>query len=37
MGTRGESRAGWRGINCETGINIYILLYIKYIINKDLL
>ena len=29
---------GWRGgINWETGIDIYILLYIKYIASKDLL
>ena len=29
---------GWgKGINQEFGINIYILLYIKWINNKDLL
>ena len=27
----------WGGINQEFGINIYTLLYIKQIINKDLL
>ena len=26
----------WGGINWEFGINIYTLLYIKQIINKDL-
>ena len=31
MGVRGE------GINWETGIDIYTLLYIKQITNKDLL
>ena len=31
LGSRGE------GINKEDGINIYTLLYIKYITNKDLL
>ena len=35
MGTKGER---WEnGINKEFGINIYTLLYIKQIINKDLL
>ena len=28
---------GWGGINQEFGINIYTLLYIKQIINRDLL
>ena len=28
---------GKRGINWETGIDIYTLLYIKQIINKDVL
>ena len=28
---------GWGGINWETGIDIYTLLHIKYITNKDLL
>ena len=27
----------WGGINWEVGIDIYILLYIKYITNKDIL
>ena len=30
-----EERGG--GINCEIGIDIYILLYIKQITNKNLL
>ena len=34
MVTKGESGGG---INQEFGINIYTLLYIKYITNKDLL
>ena len=34
MVTRGER---WRGINWEIGIDIYTLLYIKQITNKDLL
>ena len=28
---------GWGGINWEIGIDIYTLLYIKYITNKNLL
>ena len=32
---RGASSRG--GINWETGIDIYTVLYIKYITNKDLL
>ena len=35
MVTKGER--WWGGINWESGINIYTLLYIKEIINKDLL
>ena len=34
MVTRGESGGG---INWKIGIDIYILLYIKYITHKDLL
>ena len=34
MVTRGEKG---RGINWEIGIDVYTLLYIKYITNKDLL
>ena len=29
--------ARWGEINWEVGVDIYMLLYIKYIINKDLL
>ena len=32
-----KGQVGGRGINQEFGINIYTLLYIKQIINKDLL
>ena len=35
MVTRGESREG--GINWEIGMDIYTLLYVKWITNKDLL
>ena len=33
--TRGASSRG--GINWETGIDIYTVLHVKYITNKDLL
>jgi len=32
-----KGKGGWGRDNWEAGINIYILLYIKYITNKDLL
>ena len=32
-----RGKVGVGGINWEFGINVYTLLYIKYIINKDLL
>ena len=32
-----KGKGGQGGINSEFGINIYTLLYIKQIINKDLL
>ena len=35
MVTKGERDGG--GINWEFGINVYTLLYIKYITNKDVL
>ena len=35
MVTKGERCSG--GINWEFAINIYILLYVKYIINKEVL
>ena len=31
------SGQGWEGINLEIGIDIYTVLYIKYITNEDLL
>ena len=34
---RFPKREGWRGINQEVRINRYTLIYIKSIINKDLL
>ena len=37
MVTRGEMAGGWRWINWEIGIDIFTLLYIKQITNKDLL
>ena len=36
MDTKGGKRAGGR-INCEIGIDIYTLICIKYITNKNLL
>ena len=36
--TYGYQGEGWgRGIDWEFGIDIYTLLYLKYVINKDLL
>ena len=36
-GKAGRVRGGGGGMNWETGIDMYTLIYIKWIINKNLL